>query len=186
MNFSSNHAAWVNMIQRCENPKRREYKYYGPLGVRVHESWRNSFPTFLRDVGRRPSAAHSLDRFPDPNGNYEPRNVRWATDAEQARNRRNTRTVMVDGHRMSLVEAYLCTGVKPGTIAQRLRAGASDEEAVAPLTYEKPTLSYMGMPMTMANLAKFVGIPFNSLARRIARHGSPEAAIEAWRAARTA
>jgi hypothetical protein len=36
-------------------------------------------------MGVRPEGM-TLDRYPDPNGNYEPGNCRWATAREQARN----------------------------------------------------------------------------------------------------
>lgn len=80
------YAVWAAMIQRCENPKAIGYERYGGRGIRVCERWQ-SFADFASDVGERPSAKHSIDRI-DPNGNYEPGNVRWATAAEQARTRR--------------------------------------------------------------------------------------------------
>jgi len=51
----------------------------------VHKEWADSFAAFIRDVGERPSTKHTMDRYPDPNGNYEPGNVRWATYSEQNR-----------------------------------------------------------------------------------------------------
>lgn len=84
--------SWANMIQRCTNPKHPKYPDYGGRGIKVCEHWRSSYPNFLADVGRRPSLAHTLDRFPDVNGNYEPGNVRWADATQQANNRRPRRT----------------------------------------------------------------------------------------------
>ena len=79
---------WKSMFTRCTNPNALNFKYYGARGVSVCEAWRESYPNFLRDVGRRPSSEHSIDRYPDNDGNYEPGNVRWATAAEQNSNKR--------------------------------------------------------------------------------------------------
>jgi hypothetical protein len=76
------------MIARCMNPKAHRYDLYGGRGISVCERWVESFESFLSDMGQRPSDGHSLDRFPDKDGNYEPGNVRWATHQEQMLNRR--------------------------------------------------------------------------------------------------
>jgi hypothetical protein len=73
------------MLSRCENPDGHAYARYGGRGIAVCGAW-HDFDTFLRDVGPRPSLAHSLDRI-DPNGNYEPGNVRWSDWKTQANNR---------------------------------------------------------------------------------------------------
>jgi len=79
---------WAGMIQRCTNPKVPGWKWYGAKGVSVCEKWASSFRAFLEDVGERPSDKHSIYRFPNPCGNYEPGNVRWATSKQQAQNTR--------------------------------------------------------------------------------------------------
>jgi hypothetical protein len=76
----------------------------------VCERWRESFEAFLADMGHPPKLSHSLDRYPDNNGNYEPGNCRWATDAEQVRNRRNTIFVEYRGRSVSLAEAIELAG----------------------------------------------------------------------------
>jgi hypothetical protein len=75
------------MIQRTTNPNNKNFRNYGGRGIVVCERWRKNFVAFLADMGRCPPGK-SLSRWPDPSGNYEPGNCRWATPSEQARNRR--------------------------------------------------------------------------------------------------
>ena len=81
---------WNGMVSRCSDPNNKDYKNYGGRGIKVCERWRESFQNFLSDMGKRPSPKHTLDRWPNQNGNYEPSNCRWATRTQQARNRRST------------------------------------------------------------------------------------------------
>lgn len=78
---------WYGMKQRCSNPRGSGWEDYGGRGITVCNRWRDSFENFLADMGERPDAEHSLDRI-DPNGNYEPGNVRWATRKVQCANKR--------------------------------------------------------------------------------------------------
>ena len=86
---SPEYRTWCGMIARCHNTKRENYPRYGGRGIRVCDEWRGpgGFERFLAHVGARPSPDHSIDRYPDRSGNYEPGNVRWATDTQQTMNR---------------------------------------------------------------------------------------------------
>lgn len=119
------------MIKRCYNPKCKDYKYYGARGIRVCEEWLGSFELFLSDVGFKPSAQHSLDRYPNNNGNYEPGNVRWATKKEQANNRRNNRLITFQGETKTLTEWAEVLGLPAPALSLRIiRMGWSTEEAL--------------------------------------------------------
>lgn len=80
---------WQAMLMRCTKPDHVAYASYGGRGITVCEQWKNSFEQFFKDMGRRPTQRHSLDRI-DANGNYEPSNCRWATTKEQGRNKRKS------------------------------------------------------------------------------------------------
>lgn len=83
--------AWWDAEQRCNNPNHHGYSRYGGKGVSFAEVWKGDFAAFLKYIGKRPKG-YSLDRI-DPRGNYEPGNVRWASDKTQARNKRDTKYV---------------------------------------------------------------------------------------------
>lgn len=83
-------SSWYMMRERCYNTTHVSYHHYGGRGIRVCDRWLNDpegFVNFVADIGPRPSLEYSLDRI-DPNGNYAPGNVRWATAKEQANNKR--------------------------------------------------------------------------------------------------
>jgi len=76
---------WVQMIQRCENPKNKRYPDWGGRGIAVCDRW-HDFALFREDMGEPPERT-SIDRI-DNDKNYMPGNCRWSTALEQAKNKR--------------------------------------------------------------------------------------------------
>lgn len=114
---------WLAMKQRCYTKSTIQFKDYGGRGIIVCERWINSFANFLADMGPRPSMKHSLDRYPDVNGNYEPSNCRWATSSEQHRNRRNNRLITFGGKTKCITAWAEEYGIGPTVLHTRLKRG---------------------------------------------------------------
>ena len=77
---------WDSMLQRCSNPNHESYFRYGGRGIKVCQRW-SKFENFFTDMGKRPSGL-TLERI-NNNGNYTPKNCKWATWKEQGQNKRN-------------------------------------------------------------------------------------------------
>lgn len=111
--------SWSNMMQRCYNVRHEKYALYGGRGIVVCERWRSSFPSFLADLGRKPSPRHTLDRI-NVDGNYEPGNCRWATAREQTLNRRATRWITFGGQTKCLEDWARDIGIGPVALSRRI------------------------------------------------------------------
>lgn len=83
------YASWSGAQRRCTNYKDSNYDKYGGAGITFHKEWTDDFESFFKYMGKRPKGT-TLDRHPNPDGNYEPGNCRWATQKEQNANRRNS------------------------------------------------------------------------------------------------
>jgi len=86
--YLGEYTAWHGMLKRCYDPQCNSFPNYGGRGIRVCPRWRKSFDVFVDDMGRKPSAAHSLERRKG-NENYSPENCKWATNLEQKANMRS-------------------------------------------------------------------------------------------------
>lgn len=119
MTDSPEYEAFENLETRCNNENYHLYHLYGGRGIRSEYA---GFLDFYDDVGSRPSPEHSIDRI-DNDGNYRRGNVRWATRAQQCRNRRSNVMLTFAGVTMCLTDWAKAVGMNVGTLLSRHRRG---------------------------------------------------------------
>jgi len=83
---SREYRAWKAMKDRCSRTDGQAHKNYKGRGIVVCKRWQSNFSIFLADMGRCPQGL-TLDRKNNDKG-YGPKNCRWATWSDQAKNRR--------------------------------------------------------------------------------------------------
>lgn len=131
--YKSNHplySIWQGMLQRCHNPNNAGYEQYGARGITVCQRWRDDFWNFVEDLGDRPTEDHSIDRTNNDLG-YFPGNVRYATWAEQARNRRSNQLLTLNGVTKCLQDWAAEYGISAGALYTRLKCGWTIEKALS-------------------------------------------------------
>lgn len=123
------HAIWRKMLGRCMNPNDAAFSDYGGRGITVCERW-TVFENFLEDMGH-PADGLSIDRI-DNNSGYDPENCRWASNVEQANNKRNNHFVILNGERKTISEWSRVLGIGIGTIERRIAAGWPEDRLLIP------------------------------------------------------
>ena len=127
---------YYKMLDRCYNSKNYEFGLYGGRGIKICEEWKNSFTAFKKwALLNGYDDKLSIDRI-DNNGNYEPKNCRWATALEQQLNKRNNRRIFFNGKNLCLSEWCKIINVKHNTFLGKLKKHN--------WTYEETLRSYIG------------------------------------------
>lgn len=94
---------WIDMVNRCTNPNHWAYKHYGGRGITVVDDWLNNLAVFIEWAESQPNYGEksvTLDRI-DINGNYEPKNCRFADKSTQSLNRRSNKNNSSGHHGVS-------------------------------------------------------------------------------------
>lgn len=98
------YAIWQGMKSRCNNPHDTKYHRYGGRGIKVCQSWSDSFEAFYKwAVESGYSEELTIDRI-DNDSNYEPNNCKWSTNREQCRNRSTNVNITIGNSKRTLTE----------------------------------------------------------------------------------
>lgn len=129
-NKSRLYHVWQMIKQRCYNKNNVGYRNYGGRGITVCDEWKDSFLSFKEwAINNGYDESLSIDRI-DNNGNYEPKNCRWVTRKQQARNRNICRFITYGNETKCLSEWAEGVGITPSMLSDRLRGGWSMEDAL--------------------------------------------------------
>lgn len=121
---------WQTMKRRCKDKTFIGYENYGGRGIKVCEEWQDFIPFYEWSMNNGYRDDLTIDRI-DVNGNYEPSNCRWATRAEQSRNKRSNINITYNGETKILKDWAKSIGMKPSTLRARIISyGWSIEDAL--------------------------------------------------------
>lgn len=122
------YSIWCGVKKRCYNPSEEAYKNYGGRGIIMCKRWQifenfyqDMYPTYMDDL--------TLDRI-NNNGNYTPRNCRWATHKQQAKNTRKSVFLTLEGTEKNVIDWAELSDTKPAIILSRIRRGWEIQDAI--------------------------------------------------------
>lgn len=110
---------WDGIKKRCYQINATGYKNYGGRGIKMCDNWKNSFWTFVSDMGNKPFSACTIERL-NTNDHYNKDNCIWATAKEQAENRRNNIYITYQNEVYTLFSICKLLNLKHSTIYYRL------------------------------------------------------------------
>lgn len=157
---------WRNMIQRCDNPNKPDYKYYGALGIHVYEEWKQyiNFKEWAINNGYKDNL--TLDRK-DCNKGYSPDNCRWITMKEQQNNKKNNHILEFNGETHTINEWADILNIRREIIKDRLRLGWDVEKILTtPVKYMNKKIEFNGEEHSWQEWADIVGIKKRTLQSR--------------------
>lgn len=127
MTYHPVYSTWSSMMNRCYSKHNTFYNDYGGRGITVCDEWHDvrNFCKWAEKTGYRKPL--TIERM-DVNGNYEPDNCIWITQAEQGLNKRNTIRIVYQGEKLPLLYVSRRLGLKDTTVCSRWKNGIRDNE----------------------------------------------------------
>lgn len=112
------YSIWRSMLNRCYRKQEVSYPRYGGKGIKVCPAWWD-FQDFWNDMGPTYFEDATIDRIDNKKG-YSKENCRWATPAEQNRNKSSVRRFEYHGEMLTISDVAKISGLKNRTIYARL------------------------------------------------------------------
>lgn len=181
--------AWRNIINRCYQKSHRSYVAYGGIGLTVYEAWLHDFKAFYDwAIANGWQEGLTIERKKNNDG-YNPTNCKWATQAEQNRNKCNNVFITAFGETKCLqdwVEDARCSVGRTTILCRIHKWGWSTERAIQEIkdrklipTKSKIELSIFGEIKCVAAWArdKRCLVSINILRNRIKEGWNPELSL---------
>src|SRR3990167_999493 len=137
MSKTKTYETWHQMKKRCLNKNDKDYKNYGGRRITICKRWKK-FENFYKDMREKPEGM-TIDRIDNGKG-YYPKNCRWATARDQARNKRTSIKLTFNGETLYLIEWARKLKIKYATLRQRysdLNWDAEKTLTIDPEVYKK-------------------------------------------------
>ncbi len=115
---------------RCNNKNNKNYLHYGLRGIKMCQSWFNSYETFKEwSLNNGYNENLSIDRI-DVNGDYCPENCRWVNIIEQNNNKRTNIKIEYNGDIISLKQLSNLVKINYQTLYERYKRGWALEDII--------------------------------------------------------
>lgn len=157
---------WANMISRCENPNKPDYKYYGAKGISVCDEWKcyENFQQWATNNGYLDNL--TLDRK-DGAKNYCPDNCRWITIKQQQNNKQNNHRLEFNGETHTIAEWAEILQIDRATIKDRLRAGWDIKDSLTtPVKIQSKGVTFNGETHSWREWSEITNISYKTLINR--------------------
>ena len=118
---------YCHILERCNNPKCKEYKWYGARGIKCEFKSYTDFRDFALANGYNDSL--TTERI-DVNGNYCKENITFIPKRLQARNTRTNVFMTYKGLTLCASEWAEILGCNQDTLTRRKRNGWSDKKTL--------------------------------------------------------
>lgn len=158
---------WTNMKSRCNNPQNLHYGDYGGRGIKVCKRWDKRL-NFIKDMGPSYKKRLQIERI-DNNKGYSPRNCRWATTVEQARNKRNNHNITFNGETKSMAEWADALNMSYSALICRINKYNWDikKAFTIPVKHHPPRkIKWNGKTLSAAEWSQITGVPASTIIYR--------------------
>lgn len=161
---------WCGMKSRCLNPNNDNYARYGGRGIRFCDEWQNYKPFEKWALSHGYVDELFIDRI-DNDGDYCPENCRWVDAVVQGNNRSTNRLLTLDGVTQSVADWARELGVEYHVLANRVKAGWSDERILTQPLIPKKSHELNGEKHSFSEWEKITGISKGTLYGRCVLRG---------------
>jgi hypothetical protein len=124
---------WKDIIRRCYDETRPEYKNYGGRGIKMCDEWLKSVENFCKWAEESGYEKGLTIERRGNDGNYEPTNCEWVSMKAQLNNNRRNHLIEINGVLKTIAQWSDDTGIKYDTLWARVSKGYTGSSLLMPI-----------------------------------------------------